>query len=253
VLGGHASEAVAAAGHGDDVGAGKEAVEDGAGGGHVAEEFSPVLDGAIGGHEGGAGLVPAKDDLEEDLAAFGWEFLEAHVVNDEQFWLEVTGEEAVFFGGADFGAQVAHEVEDAAVVHAQTGANGLQAEGLGEVAFTDARGADEKDVTGVADPLAGGQLGDSGTGDVGIEAEVEIGQAAGVAEGGQLGAALDLAAGAHIQLVLEKQFEELLMRQTVADRFLKAYFQTEDQPAEAQGMGLGFEVTQCVHGAWLLL
>lgn len=241
---------MAATGHGDDVGAGEEAVEDGAGGGHIAEEFAPVFDGAVGGHEGGAGFVAAEDDLQEDLAAFGGQVLEAHVVDYEQFGFEVTGEEAVFLVGADFGAQVAHEVEDAAVVDAQAGADGFQAEGLGEVAFADAGGADEKDVTGVADPLAGGQLRDAGAGNIRIEAEVEVTQASAVAKGGLFGAALDFAAGAHIQLVLEEQFEELFMRQTVADRLLKAHFQTDDQAAEAQGTGLGFEVAQCVHGAW---
>ena len=38
------SEAMAAIGHRDDVGAEEDSVEDGAGGGHIAEEFAPVFD-----------------------------------------------------------------------------------------------------------------------------------------------------------------------------------------------------------------
>jgi hypothetical protein len=38
------SEAMAATGHRDDVGAEEDSVEDGAGGGHIAEEFAPVFD-----------------------------------------------------------------------------------------------------------------------------------------------------------------------------------------------------------------
>jgi hypothetical protein len=41
------SEAMAATGHRDDVGVGEAAVEDGSGGGHIADEFTPVFDWAV--------------------------------------------------------------------------------------------------------------------------------------------------------------------------------------------------------------
>ena len=50
---------MAATGHRDDVGAEEDSVEDGAGGGHIAEEFAPVFDWG-GGHEGRAGIVAAE-------------------------------------------------------------------------------------------------------------------------------------------------------------------------------------------------
>ena len=49
---------MAATGHRDDVGAEKESVEDGSGGGHIAEEFAPVFDwGGSSGYRGG-GVSP---------------------------------------------------------------------------------------------------------------------------------------------------------------------------------------------------
>jgi hypothetical protein len=41
------SEAMAATGYRDDVGAEEESVEDGSGGGHIADEFTPVFDWAV--------------------------------------------------------------------------------------------------------------------------------------------------------------------------------------------------------------
>ena len=81
----------------DEVGVVEKAVENGGGGGDVADEFTPFFEGAVGGHEGGAEFVTAHDDLEEVFAGFGWELFDAHVVYDEQ----------VAFEGAFQGAFVA--------------------------------------------------------------------------------------------------------------------------------------------------
>jgi hypothetical protein len=81
------------------------------------------------------------DDLQEDIAAFGGQVFEAHAVDDEHLGFKVVG---VFLVGTDFGAQVAREVEDVAVVDAQAGADGFQAEGLGEVAFADVGVAEQR-------------------------------------------------------------------------------------------------------------
>ena len=67
----------------EDVGVVEKAVENGGGGGDVADEFTPFFEGAIGGHERGEELVAAHDDLEEVFAGFGRELFDAHVVDDE--------------------------------------------------------------------------------------------------------------------------------------------------------------------------
>lgn len=182
--------------------------------------------------------MTAQDDLKEDLAAAGGQVLEPHVVDDEQFGFEVACEDSVFLGSSVFGPQVAHEIEDAAVVDAQAGAHSLHAKGLGEVALADAGRTDQEHVAGVPDPLTGGQLHDPGARNVRIEAEVEVGKAAGVAEVGMPGAALDFPSRTQVDLVLQEQFEELFVRDPVGDGFLEAQIKAEDQAAEAQGTGL---------------
>lgn len=82
-------ETVALAGDGDDGGVMEEAVEDGAGGGNVLQEFAPVLQRPVAGHDGGAGLVAAHDDLQQILAGVLGQGPQAHVIDDEQVALEV--------------------------------------------------------------------------------------------------------------------------------------------------------------------
>jgi len=51
----------------------EEAIEDGTGRGHVAQEFAPVLDGAVAGHDGGTVFVTAHEhfqEVREFLASF---------------------------------------------------------------------------------------------------------------------------------------------------------------------------------------
>ena len=67
----------------NDLGVMKQAVEDGAGSRHIAEQFSPFFDGAIGGHHGGTIFVTTHDELQEDLAAFLGQDFESHVVDNE--------------------------------------------------------------------------------------------------------------------------------------------------------------------------
>ena len=49
---------------GDDLSVVEEAVEDGRGAGHVAQELAPVFEWSVAGHDGASGLVSAHDDLE---------------------------------------------------------------------------------------------------------------------------------------------------------------------------------------------
>ena len=75
----------------------QEAVEDSCGCGDIADEFTPILNGSVGCHHGGFGFVSTHDDLEEVFAGFGWELLDAHVVDDEQVALEVFAHDAFVF------------------------------------------------------------------------------------------------------------------------------------------------------------
>ena len=71
-------EAIAASGNGDDFASMEQAVEDGTGGGHVAQEFSPFFNRAVGGHKRRAVFVPAHNDFQKDLAAFWRQHFQSH-------------------------------------------------------------------------------------------------------------------------------------------------------------------------------
>jgi len=100
---GRVIEAVAASGHLNNFGVVEEAVQNGCGRRDVVEQFAPFFDGPIGGHEGGAILITAQDDLQEDLAGFGGQALESHVIHDEQVGFEIAGQATVQFGGRGLG------------------------------------------------------------------------------------------------------------------------------------------------------
>jgi len=246
-------ETVAAALDGDDFGAVEEAVEDGPGGGDVAEQFAPFVDGAVGGHDGGADFVAAQDDFEQKFAAAGGQGFEAHVVDDEEAGFEVAGEEAAFCGASFAGGEVAHEVEDGAVVDGVAVADGFAPEGLGEVAFADAGRANEEDVAGFGDEVAGGELMDTLARDAGIEAEVEAVEGARFAEVGAFEPAGAGAAFAHGEFVLEEEFEELVVGEAVGGGFEEAGFEGFGEASETELAGVGFEGGDLAHDALVVV
>ena len=91
-------EPVTASGDRDDFGVMEQPIENGAGGGDVAQELSPFFDGTIGSHQGGAVFIATHDDLQEDFAAFGRQDLEPHVVNDKEIGLEVFSQQSALAG-----------------------------------------------------------------------------------------------------------------------------------------------------------
>jgi hypothetical protein len=126
---------LAAAVDGDDFGAVQQAVEDGSGSGNVTQQLSPFVHRTVGGHDGGAHFVAAQDDFEQQFAAARGQGFESHVVDDEQVGFEIAGEQAVFRRASFAGDQIAHEVEDGAVIDGMAVADGFAPEGLGKVAF----------------------------------------------------------------------------------------------------------------------
>src|SRR5690606_25417565 len=62
----------------------EQSVEEGAGGGVVAEDLAPVLDRAVGGEDGRGTLVAAHDDFEDVLAGGGGQLAHAEIVEDEE-------------------------------------------------------------------------------------------------------------------------------------------------------------------------
>src|SRR6266566_1470038 len=117
----------------------EQAIENGAGGRHIAEQFAPFFDRSVGGHHSGAVFVAAHNDLQEDFAAFRGEDLESHVINDKEIGFEVFVQQAAFAGLGFLGEQLAHQIEDRAVKDDKAGLERFQTDGLDQMALTDAR------------------------------------------------------------------------------------------------------------------
>jgi hypothetical protein len=143
-------QSVASALEGDDFGVVEEAVEDGCGAGHVAEELAPIFEGAVAGHDGASGLVASHDDLEEVFAAALGELLHAHVVDDEQIRAKVAGKDGAVIAEDFLVEKVPDDVEDGAIEGGVALLDGGVADGLGEVGLAGAWGPHEEDVSGVA-------------------------------------------------------------------------------------------------------
>jgi hypothetical protein len=62
----------------------EQAIENGASGRHIAEQFAPFFDGAVRGHHGRAVFVATHDDSQKDFATFGRKDFESHIVSEIQ-------------------------------------------------------------------------------------------------------------------------------------------------------------------------
>ena len=102
------------------------------------------------------------------------------------------------------------------------------------VCFADARRTKEKDILGLADEVAGGQIINVFAVDGRIETPVEVFQCFQATEIGGLGAAFHQPLLADIDFVLADQFQELGMAQPVGDGFLQAHVQGLQQAGEAE-------------------
>ena len=101
------------------------------------------------------------------------------------------------------------------------------------------RRAKEKDILGLADEVAGGQIKNLFAVDGRIEAPIEVFQRFEAAEISGLGAAFYQPLLAHIDFVLADQFQELGVAKPVGDCFLQAHVQSLQQTRQA-------ELFQCV-------
>ncbi len=98
--------------------------------------------------------------------------------------------------------------------------DGFVAQGLGQMRFAHAGRTQEQDVFAFAQVVAGGQLEDLFAVDGGIELPVEIFQAFERAEVGGFGATGQHSLMAHVEFVLEDEFEELAMAEAGGGGFL---------------------------------
>lgn len=61
-----------------------EAVDHGCGDDVVAEDFTPPADGLVAGHDQAGAFVAGRDELEEQVGCFGFEWDVSDLVDDQQ-------------------------------------------------------------------------------------------------------------------------------------------------------------------------
>ena len=118
-------EAIATAGDGDGLGVMEKAIQNGAGGGHIAQELSPVLNGTVAGHDGRTVFIAAHDHFQEIFAGVFGQGFEAHIVNDEQIRLQVFAQYAVLLVKGFIFKEVPDQVENGAVEYLEVELDGF--------------------------------------------------------------------------------------------------------------------------------
>jgi hypothetical protein len=93
------------------------------------------------------------------------------------------------------------------------------------MAFAQAGRSDQEDIAALANELAGSQVIHLLALDGWIEGPVEIFQGFVIPEARGLGALIDEPLLAHVEFILEDQFQELFMGQLMGSGFLQAQFQ----------------------------
>jgi hypothetical protein len=136
----------------------EEAVEDGRGARHVAEQLAPVFERTVARHDRAPRLVAAHDDFEEVFTAALGELLHAHVVDDEEVRPEIVGDHGVVLAEGFGSEEVVDDVEDGTIERGATLLDGGIADSLGEVRLAGARGSHEEHIAGIFQKLAGGQF-----------------------------------------------------------------------------------------------
>jgi phenylacetate-CoA ligase len=142
-------QAVASALEGDDLGVVKEAVEDGRGARHIAQELAPVFEWPVAGHDSASGLVAAHDDLEQVFAAPLGQLFHSHVVDDQEVRTKVAGERGIVIAEGFFVEEVSYDVEYGTIENGAALLDGGVADRLGEVGLAGAWWPHEEDVSGV--------------------------------------------------------------------------------------------------------
>jgi hypothetical protein len=141
---------------GDDLGVVKEAVEDGRGAGHIAQELAPLFERSVTGHDRASGLVAAHDDLEQVLAAPLGQLFHSHVIDDQEVRTEVAGERGVVVAEGFFLEEVSDDVECGTIEDGAALLDGDVADCLGEMGLAGAWWPHEEDVAGVVEEPTGG-------------------------------------------------------------------------------------------------
>ncbi len=229
----------------------QKAVKDGTGRRHVTEQLAPVLDRTVAGDNGGAVFVAAHDHLQQIFAGVFGEFLEPHIINDQEIGFEIFAQDLFLLVEGLLFEEVTGQIKDGAVQDVEVVLDGFVADGLGQVGFTDTGRTNKEYISAFLNELSGGQLINFFGGDAGIKSPVKVLQGFEAIKVGGFGATLQKALFAHIDFILEDEFEELSVRESIGSSFLEANVESAVQPGKPELFADGFKVGM-FHGVGVL-
>jgi len=216
------------------VGVVDESVEDGVGEGGVAEDVMPVVEGELAGDERGAFAVAIVEDFEEVATLGIGEGREPEVVEQKELSpgesVEELGIGSVGSGECELGEQ-AREPE---VAGGQTVPTGAVSERAGEVALAGPCGSGDEDVVVLTDPLTRGEAEDERAVEAAGRAEVEVLDAGGHVELGDLEKPGEAAVVAEGDLALEQKSESVLEGEGVEIGHEELLLEGLGHPGEAE-------------------
>ena len=136
--------------------------------------WSRALDRDLADDHDGVACVALFDDLEQVAAALGGEALQPPVVEDQQLDLGEAAHQTVVASGIAGAGELGDQLGDAAVEHGALLAAGLVGERAGEEGLSRPGLSFDDQIEGLADPVAGGELGQGRTGDAASGTAVDI-------------------------------------------------------------------------------
>ena len=180
----------------------KDTIEHGGDRRHIAQEFSPVFDGTVRSEQRAGPLVAAHDDLQQIFGRGQRQFPHAEVIDDQQRHRRHRFHKLPARAVGDRFSQIIQQHVSLTVQHAVALLNGGLSDGLGQMRFAGAAGAEEQCIFALADEGAGSQVEDQAAIHLLIEGEVEVVQSlVRVAEGGLLAAPVEQPLAAPGQLI----------------------------------------------------
>ncbi|EGV20644.1 hypothetical protein ThimaDRAFT_0422 [Thiocapsa marina 5811] len=219
---------------GDPVGVVDQSVEDRIGEGGIPDQVVPMLEGQLAGDERGALAVAVVEQLEQIAPSLGVQPHEPPVVDQQQIGV---GEAAHELGEAAVGvgeAQFLEQARGAQIARGETLSARLLCQGARQPRLPDAGRAEDQAIETLADPLAGGQLGDQGAIQTAWGGVIDVFQAGAVLEFGLAQTGLQAAILARGQLPVHEQAEALLEAQGVDLGQVELFAQGGGHAGEAQ-------------------
>ena len=213
-----------------------EAVDEGDDTGGGGEHVGPFGEGFVGGDYGGALLVAFGDEVVEVLVLRGSQGFQSEVIDDEQRHASKGVEASLVRVDGARGIEARQQLALGGEQHVVVGTNSGVAERLCDVGLPRAARPGDEDRDLLGDEAAGGQLGDEGVVDGGIEVEVELLEGFRGAEAGAADAQVELLVLASGDFVGDEQGEEVGIGDFVGDGLTVSGLERVEDSGQAQAL-----------------